>query len=119
NRFELLECKRIHPEVKAADQIPDVIKKLIGSLPGAIDQLTSTASIFGPSNCDKHLLVDISAYSGSFQKHMYGNLALEVRGGFKEEELATIAEQIGEKCSGLTRLTLSWHVFVWIKGKCL
>jgi hypothetical protein len=120
DKFELLECKRIHPEGSLSlNPVQDVITKIRSRLPSAIDQLERTSHVshvFGNSLCVKHALIDISGYSGGQEKVSSHSVNL-VLGGFQQNDICAIESAVASNCIGLDRLTLCWYTPIWIDGK--
>ena len=108
-RFELLECKRVHPEKTTNnDPVVNVVRKITELIPNAIDQLNATSAIVGVDNSDMHLLVDVTAYGGSFVQWEQEDNTIQI-GGLSDEQVDRIATALRKQCQSLGQVTLCWH----------
>lgn len=115
-RTELLECKRVHPQASTLDdRIQATTSKLITIIPGAVNQLRSTAEVIGRHAADLHLLLDIGAYSGASRTVPDDHDIFEI-GGFDDEEIDRVIKGIAPLCDGLAQVTVCWHMPITING---
>lgn len=117
NRLELLECKRFRPEhTPQTGSIDALIGKLRSRVPDAADQLKVTAKVLGATQCDTHLLIDITAYSDLVAASSSVGEATEF-GGFPDETISGLRAELTTLGVGIDKVTLCWHAPVKIAGR--
>ena len=112
--FELIECKRIHPE-KRESSFFDMINKIYDKINKAIIQIRETEKVLTVrSNC-RTLFLDISSYNNNFLNiDKYINVT-----GFNEKEIIRIIKNIsinlknGHINSNIDRIILTWKNIVF------
>jgi hypothetical protein len=115
-RYELLECKRIHPHPsKVSSFIESAVQKLLQLIPQAIVQFTETASVIGSDQCNYHLLIDITAYAGDPREMVLPDFRVELE-GLDDADIDLIVDEIRPVCEELRQVTLCWHTPVRIDG---
>ena len=116
-RLELLEAKRFHPAATdSGNDLSSAIDRLAQRVPDAIAQLESTAEVIGSERCDRHLLIDVTAYGRMPRISKQGDLTIEET-DLTPDALRAIAESIEPLGVGLDRLTLCWNSYVKIDGR--
>jgi hypothetical protein len=112
--FELIECKRIHPE-KRKFSFFDMINKIYDNINKAVIQIEETEKVLTVSSNCRTLFLDISSYNNNFLNiDKYLNVT-----GFNEKEIVRIEKNIfinlknGRINSNVDRIILTWKNIVF------
>lgn len=112
--FELIECKRIHPE-KGEASFSEMIFKIYNTIKYAIEQIKETEKILTIRSVCRTIFLDITSYNKNFL-NFDKNMKMT---GFNEQEIIEIAKNIfiDLKNDGINskvdRIILTWNNIVF------
>jgi hypothetical protein len=113
--FELIECKRIHPE-KGEASFSEMIFKISNTIKKAVEQIKETEKILAVKSVCRTIFFDIASYNNNFS-----NIDKKWRiTGFNEHEIVEIGKDIfvNLKNDGMNnkvdRIILTWKNIVFI-----
>jgi len=115
--FDLLECKRVHPESSDFSSEGHLIGKIHSKSKEASEQLADTQEELSLENADKHFLIDISQYNKESRIVQHSNPIIEKIeiGGFSKDEITSLKGKINQNSiSEVDRITLCWTNKIFI-----